>query len=179
MEGYEIKRPDLQNDAELHSLVKLYNSFSKMFHGPFVRDESYWRSWVAKEDQYSVELLDKNGVIQGYLGTAVKSRKDVSTILVGTFAVDPELYKSDKGQKIFEVLLAASLEHFSSQDPKPTHTLMPTPIVRREFKGAEKVVETGMMYLVLDNNYQSQVDELRKQSEVDTTKHLFWNSDGF
>lgn len=176
---FDIRRVDLDDEAELRNLDALYHSYSRRFNGTFLRNEAYWRHWFCCESSEVWSARDGEEMV-GYISVNV----DGSRVNVREFATSDGVFDEDGGRHVFNALVAQAL---STHDTQELDVVWPAPVAggfdapqvnesrstKYRFTRADKLPVTPGELPSLISQQPGILDQ------GIPSHHVFWNTDGY
>ena len=176
---------NFENENEVEQLAALYDTYSRKFNGPFVRDNrAYWTDWV-KTESPSTWRVERDGVIEGYIAI----RKQNGQLHVKEFAVSDAVFEQNNAKVFFEMVLSDIIaqldaERFLVEYPAPLADGFNAPTVEPRGSTMYRVILPDALPSafaeksgdVFPNLLHEQVESLRQPIR---SHHVFWSTDGF
>lgn len=162
--------------------MKAHATFSKSFSGIFVRDDArYWTNWIPTEldqESFIVERQTANNEMQMIALISVGPAKRNPTLLMVKDFVVMESERNGQMEILFQALTSLIVGKYSSGGFE--RVAYPVALFH-EKEGVEAV--KGLMYYVVDESAFSKETLAAVlnggSSQLNETKHLFWDIDKF
>ncbi len=182
---WNIRPVNFQDMDEVAQIASRYDTYSRKYNGPFVRDEAaYWTDWV-KTESPQAWVAERDGTIDGYV--SVRDRN--GELGIKEFAASEELFAADSAKALFEVLLS---DIIAQMDAESLEVEYPAPIADG-FNVPQVDAHGSTMYRVIQPDTfpprmrqelsDTLPDLFHSQSEMLTqdiqSHHIFWPTDGF
>jgi predicted N-acetyltransferase YhbS len=184
----------------LAQLKELYNTYSQRFNGFAVRSDEYWSTWVKTEATNNWIWTNNENKLEAFLSIRFKVTKTkTSFVEVKEFLLSNS--KIDETKYYFETLISQAvvekinkkrqkgidISGFTSDD-NTVKLLYPAPL-GQFFDGINLTVleDEGTMFKIineekLDQRQKEAINAFIKhenQRSVQSSKHVFWSTDGF
>lgn len=182
---WRIRPLNFQDENEVTQLAALYDTYSRKFNGPFIRDDmAYWTDWVRTESP-SAWGAERDGVIEGY----VSIRKQDGQLHVKEFAVSDALFGRTHAKPFFEMMLSDIIAQMEAESltveyPAPLADGFNAPTVEPRGSTMYRVIQPATLPTTLAKEschvfpdlLHYQVESMRQPIR---SHHVFWSTDGF